>query len=117
MKPKKSKKESSLEKVIFNILPKDVVEEFFDQQRLGQSDLVKKNIDMIDDCINDLAKSIGRELTSNEEEAILDIVDELSPKDEDGFYLTELIPFDYAWKVYKARIFYNLNKVIDDNNN
>jgi hypothetical protein len=44
---------------------------------------------------------LGRELTENEQIAILDIVDEYTPKDKDGNYLCHLLPFDYAWKVYK----------------
>lgn len=65
--------------------------------------MVKDNVAEIDERLEDLVEYLGRELTEGETSAILDIVDEYTPKDSKGNYLIELLPFDYAWRVYEAK--------------
>ena len=64
---------------------------------------VKNNEAEIDRKFEYLTELIGRELTEKEEDDFLDIVDEYTPKDRDGNYLIDLVPFDYAWEIYEAR--------------
>lgn len=64
---------------------------------------MKKNTAMIDKLIEELSESLDREITPYEEEKILEIVDEFTPVGKNGKYLTDLLPFDYAWKIYEAR--------------
>ncbi len=62
------------------------------------------NIEIIDENLEGLSYSIGRELTEEEEDEILMIVDEFTPKNEKGNYLVDLLPFDYAWEIYQAKL-------------
>jgi len=64
---------------------------------------MEDNVAEIDERLEDLAIHLDRELTEYEERRILEIVDEYTPKDKDGDYLTDLLPFDYAWKIYEAK--------------
>jgi hypothetical protein len=64
---------------------------------------LKENVSEIDERLEDLVEYLGRELTEDETSAILDIVDEYTPKDKDGNYLVELLPFEYAWEIYEAK--------------
>lgn len=64
---------------------------------------LKGNIDSIEEKLEELSGILGRKLREDEVEEILGIVDQYTPLDEDGNYLTDLLPFEYAWKVYKAR--------------
>ena len=48
-------------------------------------------------------------MTEEEEIAILEIVDEYTPKDKDGDYLVSLLPFEYAWEIYE-----NKNEELDE---
>jgi hypothetical protein len=61
------------------------------------------NIAIIDEHLRYLAMDVGRDLTEEEQMAILDIVDEYTPKAKDGNYLCPLLPFDYAWKIYRIK--------------
>lgn len=65
--------------------------------------LLERNIAIIDQHLAELECSLGRNLTEKEEYEILDIVDDLTPTDEDGKYICALIPFDYAWQVYQTK--------------
>ena len=79
------------------ILPKYTLEDVLPDKEANEDNLAK-----IDARLDGLEKYLGRELTEDEEMAILDIVDEYTPKDKKGNYLVPLIPFDYAWKIYEA---------------
>ena len=65
---------------------------------------LEANEEIIDENLEGLAYYIGRELTPEEEDEILTIVDEFTPKDEKGNYLVDLLPFDYAWEIYLAKL-------------
>jgi hypothetical protein len=62
---------------------------------------VRKNMDIIDENFKELAEYISRDLTKYEEDAILDIVDKYTPKDDKGNYVVDILPFDYAWAIYE----------------
>ncbi len=63
--------------------------------------VIENNEAEIDRRFENLAAYVGRKLTEEEQEAILDIVDECTPKDGKGYYRGPLVPFDYAWKIYE----------------
>lgn len=63
----------------------------------------EKNLETIDDNFGALAETIGRELTTKEESAILDIVDDMTPKDRLGNYAGPLISFEKAWEYYEMK--------------
>lgn len=74
------------------------------QESKYQKDFITEdNINEIEERLDELAEYLDRELTEHEEVRILEIVDEYTPKDKDGDYLTDLLPFDYAWKIYEAK--------------
>jgi len=73
------------------------------EQQAQEETRVEANLEYIDSSIDDLQGTLGRALTSKEESALLDIVDEYTPKDEDGNYLGPLIPFDKAWEIYELQ--------------
>lgn len=66
------------------------------QQREAQN-AEKDNLKMIDESLEDLSAYVGRDLTEKEQEAVLDVVDEWTPKGPDGKYLGAPIPFEKAW--------------------
>jgi len=56
------------------------------------------------DGLAKLEAHIGRDLTEYEAIAVFDIAEEFSPKDEKGnYWIKELLPFPYAWKIYEAK--------------
>lgn len=63
----------------------------------------KDNLAEIDERFEALSAHIGRLLTKEETDDILDIVDEYTPKNENGNYLYPLIPFEYAWEIYEIK--------------
>ena len=96
MKKKNNKKE---------ILTTDLFPEYTTEYLCNslEESRLKGNIDIIDEKLEELSNMLGRKLREDEVEEILGIVDQYTPLDEDGNYLTDLLPFEYAWKVYKAR--------------
>lgn len=74
------------------------------EEQQGSNDAVRANEGVIDSELESLENSIGRELTDEEASAILDIADELTPQ-ENGKYLTNLVPLRAAYGEYRARQF------------
>ncbi len=72
-------------------------------ERQAEENRTNENLEIIDSGIEKLAAFVGRELTEKEESKILDIVDEFTPKDEEGNYLGAILPFEKAWEVYELR--------------
>lgn len=64
---------------------------------------IVKNVAEIDKNLAALSRHVGRILSDEEQEAILDIVDEFMPKDEKGGYYWPLVSFEKAWEVYELR--------------
>jgi hypothetical protein len=84
-----------------DILQRYTLDDLFREQEVLR---VKDNVAIIDELLEDLEAEIGRKLSEDETSAVLDIVDEYTPKDNKGNYLVELLPFDYAWEIYQAKI-------------
>lgn len=74
------------------------------QESRQQEDIqIKQNLEVIDDKLETLSAYIGRDLTSKEESALLDVVDEYTPKDDDGNYLGDTISFEKAWEILQLK--------------
>ncbi len=74
------------------------------EQQSEEVERVNQNLETIDGEIDALSNYIGRELTDKEQSAILDIVDEYTPQDENGNYLGATIPFNKAWDIYEMKL-------------
>lgn len=83
-----------------DIIKKYTFSDWLDEQ---ESLRVNENIGIIDKHLSGLCDYLGRLLTEEETNDILDIVDEYTPKDKDGDYLGPLLPFEYAWEIYKIQ--------------
>lgn len=73
------------------------------EERQMETRALSNNERTIDQRIANLSDDLGRDLTDTEESALLDIVDEYTPKDQDGNYAGELIPFEKAWEIYEMK--------------
>lgn len=61
------------------------------------------NIATLDENFEDLQAFVGRDLTDAEQSAVLDIVDDYTPKDAQGNYAGATLPFDKAWEIYELK--------------
>lgn len=77
--------------------------EAFRQERAQESEVLSQNERTIDNRLDDLADNLGRDISAQEEAAVLDIVDEYTPKDTEGNYAGELMSFDKAWEIHELR--------------
>lgn len=73
------------------------------EERESEGRVESENIKTINQRLEDFSYSLGRELTPGEEDALLDIVDEYTPKGRDGKYAGDLIPMDKAYEVLTMR--------------
>lgn len=64
---------------------------------------VNENLSMIDENFEDLSALVGRNLTEKEQSSVLDIVDNYTPKDDEGNYLGAIMTFDKAWEIYELK--------------
>lgn len=74
------------------------------EEQQGSNEAIRANEGAIDLELESLEDQLGRELTDEEASAILDIADELTPQ-ENGKYLTSLVPLRAAYGEYRARQF------------
>lgn len=71
------------------------------EERTTEGKVLSQNERIIDDRLDSLSNYLGRSVTEREEAALLDIVDEYTPKDDEGNYAGDLIGFDKAWDIYQ----------------
>lgn len=83
-----------------DFLPKHTFDEYLKKQ---EDIRVEKNMDIIDDKFEELEEYLDRELTEYEMSALLDVIDEITPKDSNGDYVAGLVPFEFAWEIYEAK--------------
>lgn len=74
-----------------------------EELEIKQQQRIENNVATIDENFDSLADYVGRDLTAKEQSAILDIVDDFTPKDEYGRYAGPLIPFEKAWEMYELK--------------
>lgn len=72
-------------------------------ERQQETARVRENEEVIDKNLDALQDYAGHQLSEREQSAILDIVDEYTPKDDDGNYLGATIPFEKAWDIYELQ--------------
>lgn len=72
-------------------------------ERNQEETRVKENMNKIDSELEQLEAFVGRGLTEKEQSSVLDIVDDYSPKDDQGNYLGATIPFEKAWEIYELK--------------
>lgn len=64
----------------------------------------QENVEVLDSQMETLSEKLDRELTAKEQSAILDIVDEYTPKDSNGNYIENaMISFEKAWEIYELK--------------
>jgi hypothetical protein len=93
---KRKKRKVKLE----DILPKYTLDDVL--QTAEEDKAVQEEMALIDILIAELEKHIRRKLTKEEQHDLLEVVEECSAKDEGG-YVIEYVPFDYAWMIYLIR--------------
>lgn len=65
---------------------------------------IESNERSLDEKLEDLSLTLGRDLSPQEEEEVLSIADQYSPVGEDGKYLSgEPLPLDRAWEIYEMK--------------
>ena len=72
-----------------------------EQEREEQS--TQENLQTLDEHLEEISSLAGHDLTENEESAVLDIIDEYTPKDRNGRYAGSLIEPDKAWEIYQLK--------------
>lgn len=73
------------------------------QERYAEIERQERNVEAIDTGLETLKDFVGRDLTEKEQAAVLDIVDDFTPKGKDGNYTGDLFPFEKAWEVYELK--------------
>ncbi len=81
----------------------EAAERAAEEREIRQQARINENLSVIDENFEDLSAYVGRELTDKEQAAVLDIVDDFTPKDDYGRYAGPLIPFDKAWEMYELK--------------
>jgi len=88
-----------------DIFPKYTKEYFDDLESDKESDKILDDLAAFEE---ELEEESGIVLTKKDRVALIGIVKDYSPKDKKGDYFGDWLPFDYAWKLYKAKI---MNKI------
>ena len=69
----------------------------------AEANRYQENLSSIDEHLELVSAVAGRDLTEDEQSKLLDIVDEFTPKDDDGNYAGSLISPDKAWEIYEMK--------------
>lgn len=93
---KKKPKKFTLKEILPKYTLDDVIETEADEEAEKEADAE------VDRHLKLLYEYVGRELIGIERRAVLDIVEEYSTKDEDG-YITLYFSFIQAWKINEQR--------------
>ena len=72
-------------------------------ERLQETQQTEQNVEALDSNFEELSALVGRDLTDKEQSAVLDIVDDYTPKDKDGNFAGSLLSFDKAWGIYEMQ--------------
>lgn len=71
------------------------------QEKIEEAERTDKNLETIDDHLEQISAVAGRDLTEREESRILDIIDDYTPKGADGNYAGAMLSPDKAWRIYE----------------
>ncbi len=72
-------------------------------ERTAELEREEGNLNRIDEGFDELTDIVGRKLSEAEQSAVLDIIDDYTPKDRNGDYAGEILPFDKAWEIYELK--------------
>lgn len=73
------------------------------EERGSEERRLNENVQTIDSELERVSDKVGRDLTEKEQSALLDIVDDFTPKDEDGNYVGQTLPMEKAWEIYELK--------------
>ena len=79
-----------------------ILENIDKRQSVKEKEL-EQNIEYIDEQLGKLQESLGRELSEAEENSILDIQDEFTPKDDKGNYIAPLLDPEKAFEIHNLK--------------
>ena len=71
-------------------------------EKYQESERIEQNIEALDSEFEILQDFVGRKLTEEEQDSILDIVDNYSQVGENGKYIAKF-PMDKAWEIYELK--------------
>jgi hypothetical protein len=63
----------------------------------------EQNLSILDDHLEQVSAVAGHDLTEKEESAVLDIIDDYTPKDVNGNYAGAMLSPDKAWEIYELK--------------
>lgn len=72
-------------------------------EKYQEAERIENNIATIDEEFELLSDYLGRTITEKEQEAILDIVDDYTPKDQEGNYAGAIMPLEKAYEIYELK--------------
>jgi hypothetical protein len=75
----------------------------FQEARVREGKRIEENEGFLDEQLESVTDAIGRDLTEKEKSDLLDIVDEYTPKDNDGNYIGQTFPMDKAWEIHELK--------------
>ncbi len=81
---------------------RQLAEQAYYQAEVTESRRVSENERTLDDQLEDVSISLGRDLSDDEELALLEIMDEYSAKDEED-RIYSLFPAEKAWEIYEMQ--------------
>lgn len=73
-----------------------------EEQREAEAKRNSENLNALDEHLDSVSAVAGRDLTEKEQDAVLDIIDEYTPKDDQGNYIGLISP-DKAWEIYELK--------------
>lgn len=78
--------------------------ERFSRMGQEQEEIINQRVESFDRAFEELSVVEGKDFTDEEQVALLDIVEEYSPKDSDGKLIGDfLLPLDRAYEIYKLK--------------
>lgn len=78
--------------------------ERFNRMGQEQEEIINQRVESFDRAFEELGVVEGKDFTDDEQVALLEIVEEYSPKDNDGKLIGDfLLPLDRAYEIYKLK--------------
>lgn len=87
-------------------LKEDLRREALEAIRSEQREETKRqtdNLETLDDHLESISAVAGRDLTEQEQSELLDIVDDFTPKDNDGNYIGAMLSPEKAWEIHEMK--------------
>lgn len=75
----------------------------FRAEQVREKEAEKENLSTLDEHLDAIGAIAGHDLTEKEQSEFLDIIDEFTPKDDDGNYLGGILSPDKAYEIYELK--------------